>query len=33
MERVEYIKYLASPKLWAKVGWKGKAIYGGGYGG
>jgi hypothetical protein len=33
MEGVEYIKYLASPKLWVKVRWKGKDICGGGYGG
>jgi hypothetical protein len=28
MEGVEYIKYLASPKLWVEVRWKGKVICG-----
>jgi len=33
MERVECIKYSASPKLWMEVRWKRRAICGGGYGG
>jgi hypothetical protein len=33
MEGIEYIKYSASPKLCVEKVWKGKAIYGGGYGG
>jgi hypothetical protein len=27
MEGVEYIQYLASPKLWVEERWKGKAVW------